>query len=36
MHEKKICFFKKDSYRKGAKEVRSKCTRGRPCHSVLP
>ena len=23
-------------YRKDAKEVRSKCTRGKPCQSVLP
>ena len=24
------------SYRKDAQEVRSKCTKGRPCQSVLP
>ena len=29
-------YIKKKSYRKGAQEVRSKCTRGRPCQSVLP
>ena len=35
MHEKKIYFLKKTSYREGAQEVRSKCTRGKPCQSVL-
>ena len=26
---------KKNSYRKDTQEVRSKCTRGRPCQSVV-
>ena len=29
-------YMKKKSYREGAQEVRSKCTRERPCQSVLP
>ena len=32
----KTKYIKKKSNRKGAQKVRSKCTRGRPCQTVLP
>ena len=35
MHKNKNIFQEK-SYGKGTQEVPSKCTRGRPCQSVLP